>query len=90
MYIAMKRTQLYLDDDIAKILSTVSRQQGITISSLVRDCIREKFGPRQQVDKAALAREVGGVWKKRKDLGTAAQYIRKLRKGSRLSKILNG
>jgi hypothetical protein len=86
----MKRTQLYLDDDIAKILSTVSRQQGTTISCLVRDCIREKFGPRQQVDKAALAREIGGVWKKRKDLGPAGQYVRKIRKGSRLNKITNG
>jgi hypothetical protein len=89
LYIAMKRTQLYLDDDIANILSTLSRQRGTTISSLVRECIREKFGPRQQVDKAALAREVGGIWKKRTDLGGTARHVRKLRKGRRL-KNLNG
>ena len=86
----MKRTQLYLDDDISNILSTVSRQQGTTISSLVRECIREKFGPRKQVDKAALAREVGGIWKKRTDLGPTQQRVRKLRKGSRLKNIKNG
>jgi hypothetical protein len=86
----MKRTQLYLDDDIANILSAVSRQQGTTVSSLVRECIREKFGPRQQVDKAALAREIGGVWKKRRDLGATAERVRKLRKGRRLKNILDG
>jgi hypothetical protein len=86
----MKRTQLYLDDDMANILSAVSRQQGTTISSLVRECIREKFGPRQQVDKAALAREVGGVWKKRTDLGVTAQHVRNLRKGARLKNIIDG
>src|SRR5438094_7278558 len=43
IYIAMKRTQLYLDDDIARILSIMSRQRGQTISELVRECIREKF-----------------------------------------------
>ena len=32
----MKRTQLYLDDDMARILATVSRQRGATISELVR------------------------------------------------------
>jgi predicted DNA-binding protein len=83
----MKRTQLYLDDDMANILSALSRQQGTTISSLVRECIREKFGPRQQVDKAALAREIGGIWKKRKDLGATAQHVRTLRKGARLKNI---
>lgn len=84
----MKRTQLYLDDDMANILSAVSRQQGTTVSSLVRECIREKFGPRQHVDKAALAREIGGIWKKRKDLVETAQYVRTLRKGARLKNII--
>jgi len=84
----MKRTQLYLDDDMASILSAVSRQRGTTISSLVRECIREKFGSRQQIDKAALAREIGGVWKRRKDLVPTAQQVRTLRKGARLKNTI--
>ena len=79
----MKRTQLYLDDDIAKILSTVSRQRGTTVSELVRECIREKFGRKENVDKSELARRVGGVWKNRTDLGDTGKYLRRLRKDTR-------
>jgi hypothetical protein len=86
----MRRTQLYLDDDIANILSAISRQKGTTVSSLVRECIREKFGPRTEIDKAAMAREIAGVWKNRKDLDTTEQYVRRLRKGKRLKKLSNG
>ena len=86
----MKRTQLYLDDDIAKILSTVSRQQGKTISELVRECVREKFGARQKIDKTELARELGGIWKDRKDLGETAKYLRKLRRDIRSKRLRNG
>ena len=79
----MKRTQLYLDDDIAKILSTVSRQQRKTVSELVRECVREKFGEKKAIDKAALARQIAGLWKNRKDLGETDRLIRRLRKDSR-------
>ena len=83
----MRRTQLYLDEEIAKALSAVSRQTGKTISILVRECIREKLGRRDTIDKAALAREIAGVWKARADRGPTAQYVRNLRKGSRLKKL---
>ena len=45
----MKRTQLYLDDDMARILATVSRQRGATISELVRECVREKRSLRRNL-----------------------------------------
>ena len=86
----MKRTQLYLDDDIAKVLATVSRQTGVTVSSLVRDCVREKFGRRESIDKSAMAKEIGGVWKDRDDLPSTARYVRNLRKGSRVKNMSRG
>ena len=86
----MKRTQLYLDDDIAGILSSVSRQDGKTISELVRECLREKFGRKQAVDKTALARQLAGMWKNRKDLGTTSRLIRRLRKGTRAERFKLG
>jgi hypothetical protein len=86
----MKRTQLYLDDDIAKILSTVSRQTGQTISALVRECVREKFGGKERIDKTELARQLGGIWKRRKDLGETAQYVRKLRTDKRRRRLTDG
>jgi hypothetical protein len=86
----MKRTQLYLDDDIAKILSAVSRQQGKTISELVRECVREKFGAKEKINRAELARELGGVWKGRQDLGETEKYLRKLRSDTRRKRLRNG
>jgi hypothetical protein len=86
----MKRTQLYLDDDIARILSTVSRQRGQTISELVRECVREKFGRKEKIDKAELARQLGGLWKNRKDLGETKQYLRALRTDTRRQRLKNG
>ena len=86
----MKRTQLYLDDDIAKILSSVSRQDGKTVSELVRECLREKFGHKQSLDKSALARQIAGLWKDRKDLAATPRFIRRLRKGSRAKRLKLG
>ena len=86
----MKRTQLYLDDDIARILYTVSRQQGATVSELVRQCVRDKFGKKKAVDKVALAHQIAGVWKHRKDLGKTARRIRQLRKDSRAERLKLG
>ena len=86
----MKRTQLYLDEEIAKILSTVSRQQGKTVSELVRECVREKFGHKKAVDKAALARQIAGLWKHRRDLGKTVRLIRRLRTDSRRERLKLG
>jgi hypothetical protein len=82
--------QLYLDDEIAKVLRTVSRQTGTTISSLVRDCVWEKFGRQAASDKSSMAKEIGGIWRDRKDLGTTARYVRNLRKGRRLRNLAVG
>src|SRR5438876_10952535 len=79
IYIAMKRTQLYLDDDIARILSAVSRQTGQTVSELVRECVREKFGSKEKLNKAELARQLGGLWTDRKDIGETHEYLHNLR-----------
>lgn len=86
----MKRTQLYLDDEIAKILSTVSRQKGTTVSELVRECVREKFGRKEKIDKAELARQLGGLWKNRRDLGETRKYVRRLREDTRRRRLKIG
>ena len=86
----MKRTQLYLDEALAKFLSTVSRQRGTTVSELVRECIREKFGEKLTLDKTALARRVAGIWKNRRDLGSTDKYVRRLRKDTRRARLKIG
>ena len=78
----MKRTQLYLDDDMARILATVSRQRGATISQLVRESVRATFGRAGALDKPAMARRLAGIWKDRTDLGDTGRFVRRLRKGT--------
>ena len=81
----MRRTQLYIDDDLWGTLRIRSRQAGTSVSNLVRQAVREKYSTglagRQQAMKA-----FAGIWKDRADLADSAAYVRALRKGSRLKR----
>lgn len=82
----MKRTQLYLQEDLWKALHIRSRQQGTSISDLVREAIQEKYGISPERRTEALLGFVG-LWKDREDLPDSTTYVRKLRKGRRLKRI---
>jgi hypothetical protein len=83
---SMKRTQLYLDEEMARTLETLSRQKGTTISELVRAGLRERYMPGKGLDKVALARGLAGIWKNRSGLKDVGSAVRKLRKGLRLKR----
>ncbi len=83
----MKRTQLYLNEDIWKALHVQSRQQGTSISELVRQAIRDKYGSSPARRRQAMQALVG-LWKDRKDLPDSTAYVRRLRKGNRLKRIV--
>jgi len=82
----MRRTQLYLDDELWGTLRIRSQQAGTSISELVRQAVREKYlsgiAGRQQ-----SMREFAGIWKDRTDLSDPEAYLRALRKGSRLKRV---
>jgi hypothetical protein len=82
----MRRTQLYLDNDIWKALHVRSRQQRTSISELVRQAVRDRYGSSFANRRQAMAALVG-MWKDRADLPDATTYIRRLRKGKRLQRI---
>jgi hypothetical protein len=82
----MKRTQLYLQETIWKTLHLRSRQQGTSISELVRQAVREKYGNSPASRKEAMQAFVG-LRKHRRDLPDTETYLRKLRKGKRLQRI---
>ena len=83
----MKRTQLYLDEDMARILDTLRRQRGTTVSELVRASLRERYMPGRDLDKVSLARELSGIWRGSKDLKEIDKAVRNLRQGSRLKRF---
>ncbi len=82
----MKRTQLYLQENIWKTLHVRSRQQGTSISELVRQAVSEKYGNSPARRREAMQALVG-LRKHRRDLPGTATYVRKLRKGKRLRRI---
>ncbi len=82
----MRRTQLYLNKDLWKALHVRSRQQGTTISELVRQAVREKYGSSPTNRRDAM-QGIVGIWKDRKDLSDSTAYVRRLRKGKRLRRI---
>ncbi len=82
----MKRTQLYLEEEMARTLSALSRQRGSTVSELVRESVRERYMTGRKIDKGRLARQLAGIWSKRKDLKDIDLFLRALRKGTRLNK----
>ncbi len=82
----MRRTQLYLNEDLWKVLHIRSRQQGASISELVRQAVREKYGSSPARRKEAMQALVG-MWKDREDLRDSTAYVRSLRKGKRLQRI---
>ena len=86
----MKRTQLYLDEDMARRLETLSRQKGVTVSELVRSGLREHYLRGTETDKAALARNLTGLWRDRADLENIRAAVRRLRRGTRLKRLRIG
>ena len=82
----MRRTQLYLDDELWGTLRIRSQQAGTSISDLVRQAVREKYSSglagRQQAMQA-----FAGIWKDRTGLSDPDAYLRGLRKGSRLKRM---
>lgn len=68
------------------VLHIRSRQQGTTISDLVRQAVREKYGPSPTSRREAMQALVG-MWKGREDMADSTAYVRRLRKGNRLRRI---
>ena len=82
----MKRTQLYLNEDVWKALHIRARQRKTTISELVRRAVRDKYGFSAENRREAMQALVG-IWKDRADLPDSEKYVRRLRKGKRLRRI---
>ena len=85
MYI-MRRTQLYLDDDLWGTLHERARSQGTTVSELVRQAVRERYlGNYAQRTKAMQA--FVGIRKQGSQTPGAVELVRSLRRGDRLDRL---
>jgi DNA primase len=82
-----KRSRFYLDEETARVLATLSRERGMTVSEFVSESVQEKYVSKNDIDKAELARQLSGIWRNRKDLKEVDLYVRRLRKGTRLKRL---
>ena len=79
----MKRTQLYLDEEMSRLLTAESRRRGTTVSALVREAVVATYGRRTSDEGRAIIRRLAGVWADREDLGDTETFIRGLRRSTR-------
>lgn len=86
MLYIMRRTQLYLDDELWAALQVRARLEKSTISELVRLAARERYvGTREQRRAAMLG--IAGLWKDRDSLEDTDTMIRNLRKDTREERL---
>jgi Arc/MetJ family transcription regulator len=82
----MRRTQLYLDDQLWTVLHARALSRKTTVSQLVREAIRERYlGDREQRMKAM--KRVVGIRKGTDEPLDAVEYIQSLRRIDRLDRL---
>ena len=82
----MRRTQLYLDDQLWGALHARARREKTTISELVRQAVRERYlGNREQ--RMMAMQQFVGIGKSRLRQTDSTAEIRRLRRGSRLERL---
>jgi hypothetical protein len=82
----MRRTQLYLDDDLWNALRTRARSEGTTVSDLVRQAARERYLGKMDERREAMQAFVR-VRKDRAEIPDSVEYVRSLRRGTRLGRL---
>ena len=82
----MRRTQLYLEDDLWQALRDKAARDRTTISELVRVAARDRYlGNLEQRREAMMG--IVGLWKDRTDLDDTGTMIRRLRKSTRRERL---
>jgi hypothetical protein len=82
----VKRTQLYLDDDLWNALHSQARREKTTISDLVRRAARERYLNGRE-ERARAMQAIVGMREERPEFDDVEKYIRELRRGDRLEKL---
>lgn len=82
----MRRTQLYLDDDLWNALHTQARKEGTSISDLVREAARERYVGNLEKRREAM-RAIVGIRKDISESADSTEQVRKLRRGKRLERL---
>lgn len=86
MLYIMRRTQLYLEDDLWAALHAKARLDGSTISELVRVAVRDRYMGNQKQRRDAMLGAVG-LWKNRAGMESTESLIRSMRDDRRQQRL---
>jgi len=82
----VKRTQLYLDDDLWDALHAQARRERTTVSDLVRRAARDRYlGNREE--RARAMKAIVGMWADRPEFADPEAYVRKMRQDNRIERL---
>jgi predicted DNA-binding protein len=88
-YIMLRRTQIYLEERQRRKLDRVAKRTRRTMSELIREAIDARYSATPKEDFLdALRAGAFGVWKERSDLGPTDAYLRQLRRGQRIDRVV--
>lgn len=82
----VRRTQLYLDDDLWQALHARAHAEGTTMSALVRKATRERYLGKLEERKRAM-QAIIGIRKDRPEFQDSDAYIRGLRREDRIERL---
>ncbi len=82
----MKRTQIYLDDQLWAALHARAQTEKTTVSELVRQAVQERYFGNLETRRAAMERFVG-IGQASADDRDAREEFRSLRRGNRLGRL---
>jgi hypothetical protein len=86
MLYIVRRTQLYLEEDLWAALHAKALLEGVTVSELVRAAVREQYMG-NHADRRAAVLGIVGLWKDRPGLEDAESFVRNLRDDGRLERL---
>lgn len=83
----MKRTQIYLTVEQWRELALKSKKEHKSIAELIREAVSKVYLTKRKADFEQALDAVTGVWANRTDIGSTEEYVRNLRKDSRLKRF---
>ncbi len=86
MLYIMRRTQLYLEDDLWAALHAKALLEKATVSELVRVAVRERYMGNLEERRAAML-DIVGLWKDRHGMEDTETWVRTLRDDDRLERL---
>ncbi len=80
----MRKTQIYLDEEIYKYLKEESLKTGKTISELIREKLRKEINQNKESLLKAI-KEVAGIWSYQNE--DVESFVRDIRRGERVGNL---